>query len=97
MLLCSPEFRLSIRNAVKSIPEGQASGCIRQLIVDVTESLEWIKSDYQLPAESDFAEPCFSSCAMLCFDLKAKLLGKCLTEMYTIILNSITITGSNSH
>ncbi|XP_010327418.1 uncharacterized protein [Solanum lycopersicum] len=97
MLLCSPEFRLSIRNAVKSIPEGQASGCIRQMIVDVAESLEWIKSEYQLPAESDFAEPCFSSCGTLCFDLKAEILGKSLTEMYTLILDSITITTGNSN
>ncbi|MCD7466363.1 hypothetical protein HAX54_002987 [Datura stramonium] len=97
MLFCSPEFRLSIRNAVKSIPEGQASGCIRQLIVDVAESLEWIKSEYQLPAESDFAEPCFSSGGMLYFDLKAKLLGKSLTELYTLILDSMTITSGNSN
>ncbi|KAH0721602.1 hypothetical protein KY289_006942 [Solanum tuberosum] len=97
MLLCSPEFRLSIRNAVKSIPEGQASGCIRQLIVDVAESLEWIKSEYQLPAESDFAEPCFSSCGTLCFDLKAEILGKSLTEMYTLILDSMTVTTGNSN
>ncbi|XP_055808091.1 uncharacterized protein LOC129876632 [Solanum dulcamara] len=97
MLLCSPEFRLSIRNAVKSIPEGQASGCIRQLIVDVAESLEWIKSEYQFPAESDFAEPCFSSCGTLCFDLKAELLGKSLTELYTLILDSMIITTGNSN
>ncbi|KAK4345439.1 hypothetical protein RND71_035615 [Anisodus tanguticus] len=97
MLLCSPEFRLSIRNAVKSIPEGQASGCIRQLIVDVAESLEWIKSDYQLPAESEFAESCFSNCGTLCFDLKAELLGKSLTELYTLILDSMTITTGNSN
>ncbi|CAN4125104.1 unnamed protein product [Withania somnifera] len=97
MLLCSPEFRLSIRNAVKSIPEGQASGCIRQLIVDVAESLEWIKSNYQFPAESDFAEPCSSSCGMLCLDLKAEILGKSLTELYTLILDSMTITTGNSN
>ncbi|KAJ8537739.1 hypothetical protein K7X08_014279 [Anisodus acutangulus] len=76
MLLCSPEFRLSIRNAVKSIPGGQASGCIRELIVDVAESLKWIKSEYQLLAESDSAEPRSSSCDMLFFDLKAEILGK---------------------
>nr|XP_016491225.1 PREDICTED: uncharacterized protein LOC107810906 isoform X1 [Nicotiana tabacum] len=96
MLMCSPEFRLSIRNAVKSIPEGQASGCIRQLIVDITESLEWIKSKYQLPAESDSAEPCLSNCGTLCFDLKAELFGKSLTEVYTLILDSMTVTSGNS-
>ncbi|XP_059295401.1 uncharacterized protein LOC132048725 [Lycium ferocissimum] len=97
MLLCSPEFRLSIRKAVKSIPEGQASGCIRELIVDAAESLEWIKSEYQVPAESDSAEPRFSSCATPCFDLKAELLGKSLTELYTLILDSMTITTGNSN
>ncbi|PHU19260.1 hypothetical protein BC332_10411 [Capsicum chinense] len=97
MLLCSPEFRLSIRNAVKSIPEGQASGCIRELIVDVAESLEWIKSDCQLPAESNFAEPRLSSCGIPCFDLKAELLGKSLTELYALILDSMTITTGNSN
>ncbi|KAK4348461.1 hypothetical protein RND71_031216 [Anisodus tanguticus] len=97
MLLCSPEFRLSIRNAVKSIPGGQASGCIRELIVDVAESLKWIKSEYQLLAESDSAEPRSSSCDMLFFDLKAEILGKSMTELYTLILYSMTSTTSNSN
>ncbi|KAL8556229.1 hypothetical protein ACS0TY_003869 [Phlomoides rotata] len=51
MLVCSSEFRLSLNNAIKAIPEGQASACLRQLCSDIKESLEWMKFGHQLRAE----------------------------------------------
>lgn len=76
ILVCSSEFRLSLTNAIKAIPEGQASACLRQLCSDIKESLEWIKFGHQLRAE---------------------LMGKVLSEAYSIILDSVTVTSGNSY
>uniref|UniRef100_A0A5B7BNV3 Nucleolar 27S pre-rRNA processing Urb2/Npa2 C-terminal domain-containing protein n=1 Tax=Davidia involucrata TaxID=16924 RepID=A0A5B7BNV3_DAVIN len=97
MLLCSQEFRLVIYNAIKSIPEGQASGCIRQLKADISESLEWMKVKFSSAAGNELGKLNRSSCSKLCFDLQAKLMGRGLSEMYTLILDSLTVTAGNSN
>ncbi|XP_059647517.1 uncharacterized protein LOC132293884 [Cornus florida] len=95
ILLCSQEFRLAIYTAITSIPEGQASGCIRQLKADIFESLEWMKVDCSLATANKLGKP--SSCSKLCFDLQAELLGRGLSDIYTLILDSLTITTGNSN
>lgn len=84
MLLCSPDFRLSIHNAIRSIPEGQASQCIRQLTTDMTEFLEWMEIDSSVDNDT-------------IFNLKAELLGRNVTEIYVLVLDSLTITTGNSY
>lgn len=43
MLLCVQEFKITIHKAMRSKLEGQASRCIWQLTLDISESLEWMK------------------------------------------------------
>ncbi|KAL3621312.1 hypothetical protein CASFOL_036224 [Castilleja foliolosa] len=97
MLFCSLEFRLSLSNAIKAIPEGQASACIRQLSLDIKESLEWMKSEHQFPdlVQTEKSNP--ASCDSLQLRFQAELAGKVLCEAYIIILDSITITSGNSY
>lgn len=83
-LLCSPDFRLSIHNAIRSIPEGQASQCIRQLTTDMTEFLQWMEIDSSVDNDT-------------IFNLKAELLGRDVTEIYVLVLDSLTITTGNSY
>ncbi|KAK6159539.1 hypothetical protein DH2020_006853 [Rehmannia glutinosa] len=97
MLFCSLEFRLSLSNAIKAIPEGQASGFIHQLSSDIMESLEWVKLGHQfagLVKTENFNQ---RSCDSLKFHLRAELLGKVLCEAYIIMLDSITVTSGNSY
>lgn len=80
-LLCSSGFRLSLSNAIKVIPEGQAAGLVRQLNSEITESLEWInlkhhivnlsEGSHSYPNKSDFRRSC----------LQAEVLGKVLSDM----------------
>ncbi|KAL6526040.1 hypothetical protein OROHE_015564 [Orobanche hederae] len=83
MLFSSLDFRLSLINASKAVPEGQVSACIQQLSSDILESLEWLKSEDHSDLEQTEK-------------LRAELLGKVLCEAYTIILDSITVTAGNS-
>ncbi|KAL6346517.1 hypothetical protein AAG906_000135 [Vitis piasezkii] len=84
MLLCSQEFKFSIYNAIRSIPEGQASECVRQLTTDISDSLKWMKTS------------CSQSGSLLGFDLQVELLGKGLAEIYTLVLDSLNVTTGNS-
>lgn len=97
MLFCSSEFRLSLSNAIKTIPEGQASACLRQLCSDIKESLEWMKFGHQLAGLGEREKSNPHSCDSLQFHLRAELLGKVLCEAYVIILDSITVTSGNSY
>ncbi|KAI3446191.1 hypothetical protein Pfo_002856 [Paulownia fortunei] len=97
MLFCSLEFRRSLSNAIKVIPEGQASGCIRQLSSDIKESLEWMKFGNQLAGLGKIEKSNPHSCDSLQFHLRVELLGKVLCEAYIIILDSITVTSGNSY
>lgn len=94
--LCSPEFRRSVCNAIKSIPEGQAGGCIRHLTADISESLEWLNLQSQSALINDLSKLNCSNSSFL-LDLQAQLLGRNLSEVYTLILDSITVTTGNSN
>lgn len=94
-LLMSDSFRLAISNSIKSIPERQANGCILQLNTDITNSLEWIK--YGSVRNGIFlGETSTLNSCMLHLGMQAELLGKVLSEIYTIVLDSLTITSTNS-
>ncbi|XP_057965698.1 uncharacterized protein LOC131156202 [Malania oleifera] len=97
MLLCSQQFRLAIYNAMKSVPEGQAGGCIHHLTMDISESLEWLKISCSVNTPAEFGELNVKNCNMPDFDLQAEILGRVLSEMYTLVLDSLTATPGNSH
>ncbi|XP_076909992.1 uncharacterized protein LOC143567460 [Bidens hawaiensis] len=80
LILCSPELRLSVHNAIKSIPEGQVSLCIQELATDLSETLEWMKGNS----------------GNSCQDLKAEILGNGLSEVHVLILDSLMVTAGNS-
>ncbi|CAK9138331.1 unnamed protein product [Ilex paraguariensis] len=96
-VLCSLELRLSIYNAIRSIPEGQASGFIRQLTSDISESLEWMKGKCSLAAGNEDLKPSVSSYSLPCNNLQAELLGRALSEVYIVILDSMIVTTGNSN
>ncbi|CBI37935.3 unnamed protein product, partial [Vitis vinifera] len=95
MLLCSQEFKFAIYNAIRSIPEGQASECVRQLTTDISDSLKWMKTSCSVASgkESGNAK---QSGSLLGFDLQVELLGKGLAEIYTLVLDSLNVTTGNS-
>ncbi|KAL0422836.1 UNVERIFIED_CONTAM: hypothetical protein Slati_3306500 [Sesamum latifolium] len=97
MFLGSLQFRLSFSNAIKSIPEGQAAGCIRQLSSDIMESLEWMKCGHRLAGLGEMSKSHPHSSDSLQFHFREELLSKVLCEAYTIILDSITVTSGNSY
>ncbi|KAL5705219.1 hypothetical protein ACHQM5_023555 [Ranunculus cassubicifolius] len=93
MLICSQDIRLAISHAIESIPEGQLSGCIRQLKVDISESLKWLKVGTDTK-ESNVG-PCLKCCSMSTLSYQAEFFGKYLSEIYTIILDCSSITSGN--
>ncbi|XP_037491861.1 uncharacterized protein LOC105643786 isoform X2 [Jatropha curcas] len=95
MLLCAQEFKLTIHNGIKSIPEGQAGECIRLLSIDLMESMEWIKSCSAADG-MELLESQEGSSKMLYFDLQAELFGRGLSEMYAMVMESLTVTVGNS-
>lgn len=95
--LCSHELQLSISDAIKSIPEGQASGCIQELRTDIIDTLQWIR----LPSLRQDDEKCSigTDNTFSCFqvlDMQTELLGNFFSEIYTIVLDSLSITATNS-
>lgn len=97
MLLCSSEFRLSLSNAIKTIPEGQTAECIHWLSSDIMESVELMKVEHQLAGADEISKPkllCFDSEH---FDLRAEILGRALSEVYVIILDSVISSSGNSY
>lgn len=92
----SHELRSAVSMAIKSIPEGQASGFIRQLQMDITEILDWMKSCYPEAIGKELAETKLSKGNVLSLCLRAELLGKGLAELYALILDSSTVTTGNS-
>ncbi|XP_030531906.1 uncharacterized protein LOC115741982 isoform X2 [Rhodamnia argentea] len=95
-LLCSQEFKVAVHKAISSIPEGQASGCIQQLAEDVSESLIWMKLCCSKNVGEGFGCGNLRRCAIISFNLHCELLGKGLSEIYSCLLDSITVTTSNS-
>ncbi|XP_048420292.1 uncharacterized protein LOC103958506 [Pyrus x bretschneideri] len=94
MLLCSQEFKIAIQQAIKSIPEGQASGFIGQLTVDISESLEWMKISCSKSDEKEVDNWDVQSSSHG-FNLEAELLGRGLSEMYALVLDSLFATTGN--
>lgn len=95
-LLCSQELRHAVTTAVKSIAEGQASGCIQQLKIDVNKSLEWMKSSSLGAIGEELAQTSVPNSSVLKLSLQAELLGKGLCEIYTLILDALIVTTGNS-
>lgn len=84
-LLSSQALRLAIHGAIKVIPEGQASGCIKSLTTDVSKTMKWIK------------QVCCSTGATEQDGQVAAFLAGSLSDIYSLILDSLTITTGNSN
>ncbi|KAF8012548.1 hypothetical protein BT93_I0650 [Corymbia citriodora subsp. variegata] len=95
-LLCSQEFKVAVHKAISSIPEGQVSGCIQQLAEDISESLIWIKLCCSKNVGKESGSRNLRRCAIISFNLHCELLGKGFSEIYSCLLDSITMTASNS-
>ncbi|KAL6211915.1 hypothetical protein ACLB2K_017138 [Fragaria x ananassa] len=93
MISCAHDLKIAIHKALKSIPEGQASQCIRQLTLDILESLEWMKASCLEADENEFADCHLSS--LHSYNLEAELFGRGLSEMYTLVLESLIVTTGN--
>lgn len=87
VLFCSSIFKLSLSNAIKAIPEGQGSVCLRLLCSDIKESLEWMTFGVQSAGTGETEKSNL---------YRTEVLGKVLSEAYAVILDSITITSGNS-
>ncbi|KAI3863602.1 hypothetical protein MKX03_031653 [Papaver bracteatum] len=95
MLLCFQEFRLAVCKAIKNIPEGQASGFIKQLEKDVSDSLVWMKTSSSKGKGGEFGEPLHTRRKQY-VKLQAELLGRALCEVYSTLLDNLAVTTGNS-
>ncbi|XP_058730264.1 uncharacterized protein LOC131602230 isoform X2 [Vicia villosa] len=86
-LLSSHKFIHTIYKAMESIPEGQVSGFIRQITGDISETLRWMKN-CSLLADGN---------KLRMINLHAELLGRGLSRLYSLVLDSATITEGNSN
>ncbi|KAL6645056.1 hypothetical protein ACP70R_016664 [Stipagrostis hirtigluma subsp. patula] len=94
-LLSSEALRGAIRTSIKSMPEGQSSRCIDELTQDLTETLKWAKgSKFEDASKEQGESPSIARKSV--FNQKAELLGRHLCELYASVLESITVTSSNS-
>uniref|UniRef100_A0A0D9VQW5 Nucleolar 27S pre-rRNA processing Urb2/Npa2 C-terminal domain-containing protein n=1 Tax=Leersia perrieri TaxID=77586 RepID=A0A0D9VQW5_9ORYZ len=91
-LLSSNPLRDAIRTSINSMPEGQSSRCIEELTLDLTGTLKWMILDVDLEAQGESSLVARDSV----FGQRAELLGRHLSEIYTNVLESITVTTSNS-
>lgn len=93
-LLSSETLMGAIRTSIKSMPQGQSSRCIEELTSDLTETLNWM-TDCSLEDDlNKLGEPSIARNSIFC--QKAELLGRHLSEIYASVLDSITVTASNS-
>ncbi|KAI3934943.1 hypothetical protein MKW92_053085 [Papaver armeniacum] len=95
MLLCFQEFRLAVCKAIKNIPEGQASGFIKQLEKDVSDSLVWMKTSSSKGKGEESGEPLHTRRKQY-VKLQAELLGRALCEVYSTLLDNLAVTTGNS-
>ncbi|KAL9238368.1 hypothetical protein vseg_012798 [Gypsophila vaccaria] len=93
LLLGAQRFRLAICNAVKSIPEGQANEYVQTLSSDISDSLEWMKFTCPM-TDGHEAE---DSNRHHEYSVKAKILGMVLSELCSLVLDSIPVTTGNSY
>ncbi|XP_031474548.1 uncharacterized protein LOC116246815 [Nymphaea colorata] len=93
-LLCSWELKIAISDAIKSIPEGQASTLILDMKMDIEETLGWIRSG---SAGVDIKGNCEINvpCAYNKLNTRAELSGRGLSELYANILDSLPVTAGS--
>ncbi|XP_010229010.1 uncharacterized protein LOC100832613 [Brachypodium distachyon] len=94
-LLSSQTLRDAICTSINSMPEGQSSRCIEEMTVDLTDTLKWMEScseDVDLESQGKSR----SSARKSVFNQKAELFGRHLSELYSNVLDSITVTPSNT-
>lgn len=87
MLLSSQEIKFAIHKAIKYVPEGQASGIIKQLTEDVAETLGWLRL---CNMNSNIRNNTRS------LNMQTVLLGRGLSEVYALMLDSLMITSGNA-
>ena len=95
-LICSQELQAAVSNAIKSIPEGQTSGFVQQLELDVRDSLQWMRSTPLRDNVKNLTETDNSNVSMTYLDMQAELFGRLLSEIYTTVLDTLTVTSTNS-
>ncbi|XP_071700781.1 uncharacterized protein [Rutidosis leptorrhynchoides] len=96
LILCSPDLRLSIHNAVKSIPEGQVSLCIQGLTTDLSESIDWMKGNSENFCQEIVGSGLSEVYALVLDSLmvtsgNSSLVGVSLTDLITVIRPSMSI------
>ncbi|CAA6655938.1 unnamed protein product [Spirodela intermedia] len=84
-LICSQDLRFATSNAIKSIPEGQAGGCVHQLKLDFTDALGWLRAVLLKTSVNSYVN----------FHVETEIFG-ILSEMYSAVLESLSVTASNS-
>ncbi|CAN0910103.1 hypothetical protein LINGRAHAP2_LOCUS26115 [Linum grandiflorum] len=94
LLLSSQDFRLSMHNAIKGLPEGQASDCVQKLCVEVSESMQWVKDGASVEDHVKGNKASKGSHRTLYFDLREEIFGR-LSEVYTVVLESLSVTAGN--
>ncbi|TYG83848.1 hypothetical protein ES288_D01G201000v1 [Gossypium darwinii] len=95
ILLGSQEFKLAVHHAIKSIPEGQASELIQQLTADVSESMEWLKIGCSVTDGKEIERLHVRDHGMLSIHKQLELLGRVLSEIYMVLLDSLSVTAGN--
>ncbi|MBA0581066.1 hypothetical protein Gorai_023257 [Gossypium raimondii] len=95
ILLGSQEFKLAVHHAIKSIPEGQASELIQQLTADVSESMEWLKIGCSVTDGKEIERLHVRDYGMLSIHKQLELLGRVLSEIYMVLLDSLSVTAGN--
>lgn len=94
ILLSSETLLDAICTSIKSMPQGQSSRCIEELATDLTETLKWMSGCSIEDDLNKLGEPSIAKNSVFC--QKAELLGRHLSEIYASVLDSITVTASNS-
>ncbi|KAI6677617.1 hypothetical protein NL676_038413 [Syzygium grande] len=89
-------WEVAVHKAISSIAEGQASGCSQQLADAISESLIWMKLCYSKNVGEGSGCVNLRRCAIISFNLHCELLGKGFSEIYSCLLDSITVTASTS-
>lgn len=92
LLLYSRKFRLAICNVIKSIPEGQAVDFVQTLSADILDCLEWMKVGRSVTDVHELEDDHF--CRL---SAQAELLGVVLSEIYTLVLDSLSVSAGYSY
>ncbi|CAM8925788.1 unnamed protein product [Rhodiola kirilowii] len=95
-LIGSQVFRSTLCNAVKSIPEGQAGGFIHQLAKDMSDSVEWVKASCSAAGREDKKQLAARDINLEYLCLHMEVFGVGLSEVYSLVLDSVSVTAGNS-